>query len=189
MLKVDVCVMYAELAVTTISPSCAGAFAIPKSWSPAPSGSAIDGIGHRGPQQRCGRGAGPYGGERGGIAARGRGASGLRRRHARYFGLFRGDRTAWGRLTRLLSLGKLRAQKGDCILGLADLVDFIEGLNLIVMAPPRIDARGLAETAGTVAASSRRKIHPASPPACCIAAMMRAAARGLRKSPAMPPFR
>jgi error-prone DNA polymerase len=55
------------------------------------------------------------------------------------------DRTAWGRLTRLLSLGKLRAQKGDCILGLADLVDFIEGLNLIVMAPPRIDAAALQE--------------------------------------------
>jgi error-prone DNA polymerase len=53
------------------------------------------------------------------------------------------DRTAWGRLTRLLSLGKRRAQKGDCILGLADLLDFVEGLNLIVMAPPRIDAAAL----------------------------------------------
>src|SRR3984957_17948690 len=53
------------------------------------------------------------------------------------------DRTAWGRLTRLLSLGKLRAQKGDCILGLADLIDFVAGLNLIVMAPARIDAAAL----------------------------------------------
>ncbi len=53
------------------------------------------------------------------------------------------DRTAWGRLTRLLSLGKRRAQKGDCILGLADLIDFSDGLNLIVMAPPRIDAAAL----------------------------------------------
>jgi error-prone DNA polymerase len=52
-------------------------------------------------------------------------------------------RTAWGRLTRLLSRGKLRAPKGDCILGLADLEDFITGLNLIVMAPPRIDAAAL----------------------------------------------
>src|ERR1700736_1528642 len=55
------------------------------------------------------------------------------------------DRAAWGRLTRLLSRGKLRAQKGDCILGLADLEDFITGLNLIVMAPPRIDAAALQQ--------------------------------------------
>jgi error-prone DNA polymerase len=43
------------------------------------------------------------------------------------------DRPAWGRLTRLLSLGKGRAEKGDCILGFPDLLDFVEGLNLIVM--------------------------------------------------------
>jgi error-prone DNA polymerase len=49
------------------------------------------------------------------------------------------DRAAWGRLTRLLSLGKLRAEKGECLLGLSDLLDFIAGLNLIVMAPARID--------------------------------------------------
>src|SRR5258708_5659785 len=53
------------------------------------------------------------------------------------------DRAAWGRLTRLLSLGKLRAQKGDCSLGVADLEDFIAGLNLIVMPPPRVDAAAL----------------------------------------------
>jgi error-prone DNA polymerase len=53
------------------------------------------------------------------------------------------DRAAWGRLTRLLSLGKLRAEKGDCLLGLPDLLQFIEGLNLIVMPPARIDARAL----------------------------------------------
>src|SRR5947209_10921356 len=53
------------------------------------------------------------------------------------------DRAAWGRLTRLLSLGKLRAQKGDCSLGVADLMDFIAGLNLIVMPPPRIEAVAL----------------------------------------------
>ncbi|MGC1466413.1 MAG: PHP domain-containing protein, partial [Pseudolabrys sp.] len=53
------------------------------------------------------------------------------------------DRAAWGRLTRLLSLGKLRAEKGDCLLGLPDLIQFIEGLNLIVMPPVRIDAHAL----------------------------------------------
>ena len=49
-------------------------------------------------------------------------------------------RDAWGRLTRLLSLGKRRAEKGDCILGLPDLLDHVEGLNLIVMLPARIHA-------------------------------------------------
>ena len=53
------------------------------------------------------------------------------------------DRAAWGRLTRLLSVGKRRAEKGDCLLGIADLFDFIEGQNLIVMPPARIDAHAL----------------------------------------------
>jgi error-prone DNA polymerase len=48
------------------------------------------------------------------------------------------DRAGWGRLTRLLSLGKGRAEKGDCIIGLPDLLNFIEGLSLIVMPPSRI---------------------------------------------------
>jgi len=45
------------------------------------------------------------------------------------------DRAAWGRLTRLLSGGNLRAKKGDCHLELADLLDWQEGLLLIVTAP------------------------------------------------------
>jgi error-prone DNA polymerase len=54
------------------------------------------------------------------------------------------DRDAWGRLTQLLSKGKLRAEKGDCILHLADLIEHIQGLNLIVMPPARIDERKLS---------------------------------------------
>jgi error-prone DNA polymerase len=42
------------------------------------------------------------------------------------------DRPAWGRLTRLLTRGNLRAEKGECILYLADLIDFSDGLELIV---------------------------------------------------------
>jgi error-prone DNA polymerase len=53
------------------------------------------------------------------------------------------DRPAWGRLTRLLSCGKRRAEKGDCLLYVADLEEFIAGLNLIVMPPPRIDAAAM----------------------------------------------
>src|SRR5581483_1990605 len=55
------------------------------------------------------------------------------------------DRAAWGRLTRLLSLGKQRAEKGDCLLGLPDLLDFVGGLNLIVMPPARIQAEPLQQ--------------------------------------------
>jgi error-prone DNA polymerase len=43
------------------------------------------------------------------------------------------DRRGWGRLTRLLTTGNLRAEKGDCILRLPDLIAFQEGLQLIVM--------------------------------------------------------
>ncbi len=43
------------------------------------------------------------------------------------------DRPAWGRLCRLLTRGNLRAQKGDCILYLDDLLDHVEGLELVVM--------------------------------------------------------
>jgi error-prone DNA polymerase len=45
------------------------------------------------------------------------------------------DRAAYGRLCRLLSQGKLRAPKGDCILGLKDLQEWQEGLLLVVMTP------------------------------------------------------
>jgi error-prone DNA polymerase len=43
------------------------------------------------------------------------------------------DRPAWGRLCHLLTRGNLRAQKGECILHLADLLDHIDGLELVVM--------------------------------------------------------
>jgi error-prone DNA polymerase len=43
------------------------------------------------------------------------------------------DRAAWGRLCRLLTRGNLRAEKGECILYLDDLLEFIGGLELIVM--------------------------------------------------------
>ncbi|HET7596758.1 MAG TPA: hypothetical protein VFK15_07480, partial [Burkholderiales bacterium] len=42
-------------------------------------------------------------------------------------------RAAWGRLTRLLTRGNLRAAKGDCILYCDDLLEHIEGLELVVM--------------------------------------------------------
>ncbi|MGH6785897.1 MAG: PHP domain-containing protein, partial [Novosphingobium sp.] len=42
-------------------------------------------------------------------------------------------RRGWGRLTKLLTLGNRRAEKGDCILGLPDLLGHAEDLALIAM--------------------------------------------------------
>ena len=50
------------------------------------------------------------------------------------------DREGWGRLCRLLSLGKGRAAKGGCRLRLDDLEDHAAGMALIVMPPPWPDA-------------------------------------------------
>ncbi|MBT0957384.1 error-prone DNA polymerase [Alphaproteobacteria bacterium KMM 3653] len=42
------------------------------------------------------------------------------------------DRAAWGRLCRLISLGRLRAQKGDCALRMSDLMDWCAGMEMLV---------------------------------------------------------
>src|SRR5215831_15961242 len=46
------------------------------------------------------------------------------------------DRAAYGRLTRLLTLGKRRAPKGECHLDYADVVAHGEGQIVIVLADP-----------------------------------------------------
>jgi error-prone DNA polymerase len=51
-------------------------------------------------------------------------------------------RHGWGRLTRLLTLGNLRARKGECVLHLDDLLTHAEDLLLIAM--PGADATLLA---------------------------------------------
>src|SRR5262245_60893856 len=53
------------------------------------------------------------------------------------------DRAAWGRLTRLLTVGKTRGEKAECILYREDLLEHIGGLNLIVLPSERIDADAL----------------------------------------------
>ena len=45
------------------------------------------------------------------------------------------DRKAYARLSRLLSIGKLRAAKGECFLDFVDLQEYRHGLLLIVMPP------------------------------------------------------
>ena len=51
------------------------------------------------------------------------------------------DRAAWGRLTRLLTLGKSRAPKGECLLRFADVLAHAEGQVFIVVPPPVLDER------------------------------------------------
>jgi len=48
------------------------------------------------------------------------------------------DRAAYGRLCRLLTTGNRRAEKGDCILTIADLQEFSQGLRLIAVPPRRL---------------------------------------------------
>src|SRR5262249_15052995 len=50
------------------------------------------------------------------------------------------DRGGWGRLCRLLTRGNLRARKGDCLLYLDDLLELIDGLELIVMEGSSFDS-------------------------------------------------
>src|SRR5690348_11914286 len=52
------------------------------------------------------------------------------------------DRAAWGRLTRLLTVGNRRARKGDCRLYLDGLFAHADGLELVVMSGSSgVDAR------------------------------------------------
>jgi error-prone DNA polymerase len=59
------------------------------------------------------------------------------------------NRSAYGRLCRLLSTGQRRAQKGECILTLADVATYAEGL---VFALPDCDVGHLAEVKSALAA-------------------------------------
>lgn len=45
-------------------------------------------------------------------------------------------RRGWGNLCRILSIGRLRAEKGSCILSLQDLLDHHEGLHVILQPLP-----------------------------------------------------
>ena len=71
------------------------------------------------------------------------------------------DRPAWGRLCRLLTRGNLRAEKGECILYLDDLLEHIDGLELVVM-----------ETSTWELASLPLLQKPTSPPASLIPAQV-----------------
>jgi error-prone DNA polymerase len=62
------------------------------------------------------------------------------------------DRAGWGRLTRLLTLGKRRAEKGACAIALSDLLAEAGGLCLIAVPPRRLGTAPVAALAATLAA-------------------------------------
>lgn len=45
------------------------------------------------------------------------------------------DRDAWGNLSRLISLGRLRAGKGKCKLGIPDLLNWLPGMEILLDIP------------------------------------------------------
>ena len=55
------------------------------------------------------------------------------------------DRAAWGRLTRLLTVGQRRAAKGECHLTCADLLAHGEGQLVLAVPPARLDEAFEAE--------------------------------------------
>jgi error-prone DNA polymerase len=63
------------------------------------------------------------------------------------------DRFAYGRLCRLLSRGKLAAEKGECHLRFSDLAEFSEGLLLVLMPPYRVQAGSIAQALGRMRAT------------------------------------
>lgn len=63
------------------------------------------------------------------------------------------DRAGWGQLCRLLTLGNLRAEKGDCRLGFEDLLAWGAGMSLALLVP---DALGGADAAAVEAAVAER---------------------------------
>lgn len=66
------------------------------------------------------------------------------------------DREAYGRLCQLLSKGKLAADKGECLLRFSDLVEFSEGLLVVVVPLYRIQ---LKKTLTVLDALSRLRIE------------------------------
>jgi error-prone DNA polymerase len=69
------------------------------------------------------------------------------------------NRRGWGRLVRLLSIGNLRATKGECLLHFADVLEWMEGWAIIIL--PRL--RGFAGSRESrIPASACRSVRDSS---------------------------
>jgi error-prone DNA polymerase len=71
------------------------------------------------------------------------------------------DRAAWGRLTALLTRGRRRARKGECLLDRIDLLDAAAGLVLLALPPERPDA-AFARAFAELRAALGRQVHLAA---------------------------
>jgi error-prone DNA polymerase len=74
------------------------------------------------------------------------------------------DRTAYGRLCRLLSKGKLAAEKGECHLRFEDLREFSQGLLLALMPPYRFTVDALMRMLEIMRATSADGVWLAASP-------------------------
>jgi error-prone DNA polymerase len=73
------------------------------------------------------------------------------------------DRAAYGRLTKLLTLGNRRAEKGECHLTLADILDFGEGQCFIAM-PPAAPGKAFSDALQSLARAFPRSVWLALSP-------------------------
>jgi DNA-directed DNA polymerase III PolC len=74
------------------------------------------------------------------------------------------DRTGWASLCRILSAGRLRAEKGECLLTLEDLLAFPQGLELLLHAPDR-PSPDWRSRAGRLVAALKPQMHLLMSPA------------------------
>ncbi len=68
------------------------------------------------------------------------------------------DRTAYGRLCRLLTAGNRRAIKGQCHIAFEEIIAASEGQVLIVLPPRQVTLR-FVERLGTLASAARGRVH------------------------------
>ena len=182
---------YAELAVTTNFSFLRGASHPKEFIQPALRALGLDRHRHRGPQQRRGRGARlscarKQWNEHARTKAHGHDQPPLKLVVGARLVFADGtpdilaypqNRTAWGHLTRLLTVGKSRGEKAECILYFDDLLEHIAGLNLIVMPPARHRDRTRLCDYSRAPEVCDRHSPSGSPPACSIAATTTAGSR------------
>ncbi|MBM3549780.1 MAG: DNA polymerase III subunit alpha [Alphaproteobacteria bacterium] len=72
------------------------------------------------------------------------------------------DRAAYGRLSRLLTIGKRRAPKGECFLDLPDVLEWGEGQIFIACQPERPEAASHLERVRTLARRFPRNVYQAA---------------------------
>ena len=72
------------------------------------------------------------------------------------------DRAAYGRLCRLLTLGKRRAKKGECLLFLEDVYTHAEGQIFILVPPERFEPESFTAEVKRIAASLEAPLYLAA---------------------------